>query len=387
MKGKQPSFADWIISQNISEDDPLQKIFSSVDFSFIRTLVPEASLGREGFDPVSLFKALLLIPLGEARSQRELARKLRFDGRLSYLCGFSYGQTPSHNTFTVFKKRVGEKRFRKILENLISQALSCRSKKGTSLAMDSTAVKAYSQEKFPSDADARWGAKEEGKYFFGYKLHASVIPSNLPLPASVEVSSGEAFDGNFFKPLLKNALKKVRVKKAIADAGYDTGANISFSEENKIEPFIASNPRNSKHSTFLSQLTVTAEGEVFCPAGRKLLYWGKEKRRERIKFRCPLIKEGGECLFKTSCWKGRYGRSFYLSNFHSLSEKMKIFRTTRKFKRIYKKRQAIERFFSLLKENFSLERKMKVRGTARVRTYIYIVVSAYVVSLLARGFG
>jgi hypothetical protein len=66
---RQLSFADWIISQNISEDDSLQKIFSSVDFSFIRALVPKASLGREGFDPVSLFKALLLIPLGEARSQ------------------------------------------------------------------------------------------------------------------------------------------------------------------------------------------------------------------------------------------------------------------------------------------------------------------------------
>jgi hypothetical protein len=83
-----------------------------------------------------------------------------------------------------------------------------------------------SQEKFPPDADARWGSKEEAKYFFGYKLHASVIPSNLPLPASLEVSSGEAFDGNFFKPLPKNALKKVRVKKAIADASYNTGPNI-----------------------------------------------------------------------------------------------------------------------------------------------------------------
>jgi hypothetical protein len=59
--------------------------------------------------------------------------------------------------------------------------------------MDSTAVKAYSNQKFPSDADARWGMKEEGKYFFGYKLHASVIPSNLPLPASLEVRFGEAF--------------------------------------------------------------------------------------------------------------------------------------------------------------------------------------------------
>jgi hypothetical protein len=56
MKG-QLNFADWVISQNISEDDPLMKIFSSVDFSFIRSLVPEEDAGREAFDPMSLLKA------------------------------------------------------------------------------------------------------------------------------------------------------------------------------------------------------------------------------------------------------------------------------------------------------------------------------------------
>ncbi|MBE0460253.1 MAG: transposase [Candidatus Aminicenantes bacterium] len=292
---RQLSFVDWIISRNISEDDPLKKIFSSIDFSFIRTIIPEASLGREGFDPVSLFKALLLIPLGEDHSQRHLARKLRFDGRLSYLCGFSYGKTPSHNTFTVFKKRVGEKRFREILETLAAQAL--------------------------------------------------------------------------------------------ADAAYDSLANISFSEKEKIQPFIACNPRNSKNSTLLSHLTITPEGEVFCPAGKQLIYWGKEKRRERMKFRCPLNREKGDCLFKNSCWKGKYGKSFYISTHHRLSEKMKLFRATKRFKKIYKKRQAIERFFSLLKESFSLDKKMRVRGAERVRIYVYLVLSAYVVSLSTHGFG
>jgi len=346
MKG-QLSFADWIISRNISKDDPLARIFSSIDFSFIRNLIPESSLGREGFDPVSLFKALLLIPLGEARSQRHLARKLRFDGRLSYLCGFSYGKTPSHNTFTVFKKRVGVKRFKEILETLISQALACKGKGKTSLAIDS------------------WGVKDENTFFFGYKLHASVIPSNFPIPTSVEITSGEAYDGRFYKPLLKNTLEKVPVSRAIADAGYDSLANISFSEREKVQPFIASNPRNSKNSTLLSQLTITPEGEVFCPAGKKLIYWGKENKRERMKFRCPLIREKGHCLFKNSCWKGKYGKSFYISTHHRLLEKMKLFRATKRFKKVYKKRQAIERFFSLLKGNFSLEKKMRVRGMER----------------------
>jgi len=385
MRG-QLSFADWIISRNISEDDPLRKIFSSVDFSFIKTLLPQASVGREGFDPVSLFKALLLIPLGEARSQRELARKLRFDGRLCYLCGFTYGRTPSHNTFTVFRKRVGERKFKEILEHLISQALTLKEKNNTSTVIDSTSINAYSTY----DKDARWGVKPDGKeikFFFGYKLHASVVPENFPFLTSFEVSSAEAYDGKFFKKLLNATLRKTKVREAIADAGYDSLKNISYSKRRGIQPFIGANPRNSKQLSFLSQLTVTPEGEVFCPGGRKLIYWGHEKKRHRFKFRCPLFREEGECIFQKTCWKGKYGRSFYISEFCNLSQEMKIFRATEKFKKVYKKRQAVERFFSLLKEKFSLERKLKVKGKENVRIYVYIVLSAYVASLFAQRFG
>ena len=97
----QPSFADITIANMITADDPLKIIFDSIDFSFIYELCKNkySQCGRQGFNPQSLFKALLLIYLGYASSERELARKLMFDGRLCYLCGFSYGNTPKHNTF------------------------------------------------------------------------------------------------------------------------------------------------------------------------------------------------------------------------------------------------------------------------------------------------
>ncbi|PMP66900.1 MAG: hypothetical protein C0190_04470 [Thermodesulfobacterium geofontis] len=40
----------------------------------------------------TLLKAFLLIYLGFANSERDLARKLRYNARLSYLCGFSFGK-------------------------------------------------------------------------------------------------------------------------------------------------------------------------------------------------------------------------------------------------------------------------------------------------------
>jgi len=110
----QPSFADLTIANMIPSDVPLKIIFDSIDFSFIYELCKNkySQCGRQGFNPQSLFKALLLIYLGYASSERELARKLmltlsaspqeiasQFDGRLCYLCELSYGNTPKHNTF------------------------------------------------------------------------------------------------------------------------------------------------------------------------------------------------------------------------------------------------------------------------------------------------
>ena len=65
----------------------------------------------------------------------------------------------------------------------------------SSLAVDSSHTYAYSNQKSSSDKDARGRVKKEDKLFFGYKLHASVIPENFPLPTYLEVSSKEAFDG------------------------------------------------------------------------------------------------------------------------------------------------------------------------------------------------
>gem|GEM_PF-5958791 len=124
-RGRQLSFVDYKISSLIPPDDPLKLLFDSVDFSFIYPLLSKlySKEGREGYDPVSLFKAILLIYLGFASSERDLSNKLRFDGRLSFLCGFSYGETPKHNIFHYFRKRLGSEIFSKILINLISQAL------------------------------------------------------------------------------------------------------------------------------------------------------------------------------------------------------------------------------------------------------------------------
>ncbi|MEW6232062.1 MAG: transposase [Chloroflexota bacterium] len=81
----------------LKPDDPIKVIFDNIDWSFIHPLVKDryssSPQGAEGYDPISLFKAQLLIYLGEVGSDRKLASALRYNARLYLLCGFNFLKT------------------------------------------------------------------------------------------------------------------------------------------------------------------------------------------------------------------------------------------------------------------------------------------------------
>jgi len=125
-KGRQLSFITYEASQKIKKDDPLKIIFESIDWSFIYPIIKDKyTTDRElVYDPVSLFKAQLLIWLGEVKSNRRLAESLQFDSRFCVLCGFNnFLKTPAHSTFSYFRKRIGIGIYYKILHRLIAQTV------------------------------------------------------------------------------------------------------------------------------------------------------------------------------------------------------------------------------------------------------------------------
>ncbi len=125
-KGRQLSFTTYEASQKIKKDDPLKIIFESIDWSFIYPIIKDKyTTDRElVYDPVSLFKAQLLIWLGEVKSNRRLAESLQFDSRFCVLCGFNnFLKTPAHSTFSYFRKRIGIDIYYKILHRLIAQTV------------------------------------------------------------------------------------------------------------------------------------------------------------------------------------------------------------------------------------------------------------------------
>ena len=153
---------------------------------------------------------------------------------------------------TVFRERLIQRGKLKIFEQMLDEILLMALQKGVrigtmqiidsvhSIANVNTSKDKNRQDKGkgPQDPDARWGAKhkrkvetEDGKegvqteYFYGYKAHVS-MNAESGLITSLEVTSGEAYDGKHFCSLVDHDLEQqLPVDTYAADKGYDDGDN------------------------------------------------------------------------------------------------------------------------------------------------------------------
>ena len=183
----------------------------------------------------------MLKHLWRVPSDRRLALLLKRNRRVARACGFKR-ETPSHGLFTQFRHRLGREGYQRFFNVLLKQLVDSGAVKGEVVAIDSTAVKAYSQRSLDnksgkSDRQARVGRGRRG-FILGYKVHtACCANSELPLAFTVEPCNRN--DKCFIKPLLEK-LKGlgVRFKTVLADAQYDSANVRKTVEEYGAEPVI-----------------------------------------------------------------------------------------------------------------------------------------------------
>ncbi|MGD0905855.1 MAG: hypothetical protein ABR924_23425, partial [Terracidiphilus sp.] len=78
------------------------------------------------------------------------------------------------------------------------------------------------------------------------------------------------------------------MKTSAMDSGYDCQENYRFAiNEAHVTPIIALNPRGGVDARTSNSLRLAKDGCYTCMAGHKVIYWGKEEKRGRLKFRCP----------------------------------------------------------------------------------------------------
>jgi len=205
------------------------------------SLYHEAGPGRKPYDPVSMLKAQLLKHLLRVPSDRRLALLLKRNRKIAKACGFKQ-KTPSHGLFTQFRHRLGKDGYEKVFSMLLKQLLRSEAVKGEVVALDSTAIKAYSQRSLDnksgkSDREARVGRGRRG-FILGYKVHTACCASS-ELPLAFKVEPCNMNEKRFIKPLLKKLWDHgVCIKTVLADAQYDSAKVRETVREFGAEPVI-----------------------------------------------------------------------------------------------------------------------------------------------------
>jgi hypothetical protein len=178
---------------------------------------------------MGIFKALMVKRLQQIPSERELCRRLWKDDDLRELCDIEAEQNPYHpSQLSRFKKRVGTKRLRRIMNKLLKELLKGGIINGETVVLDATFVKAYSRRdphensRGKSDPEARVGRNGKA-YELGYKLHVAV-DAKSELPLAVIAASANENEKKHAPTLIREALKttKQRTKTLVADSQFSS---------------------------------------------------------------------------------------------------------------------------------------------------------------------
>lgn len=150
------------------------------------------------------------------------------------------------------------------------------------------------------------------------------------------------------------------------DGAHDNYAMYQYLEECNIKAFIPLNETNKGNFKYPPHIRVDENGVPVCMAGHKAVFWGFNKDRCRLKYRCPLsIGKIASCPCKDQCSKSDYGRCFYLKPSWDLRLFTKVPRGSVEWREEMNSRTSCERVNKRLLNDYSLELS-KTRGKKRI---------------------
>ena len=267
----QSFFGNYIYDQVVPENHFLRLLNQLIDWDRFTERIIElyrggGEYGRPPFNPIQLLKMCLLAYFYNL-SDRQVEVYVNENLPAKYFVGLGLDQkAPDHSTLTVFRNRLIKQGdlgvFEVLLAEIVQIALASGIQFGSMQVIDSVHSEANvntakdkgrkDDGKGPRDPDAKWGAKgkqkakdqngkevDQVKYFFGYKGHVSMnAESNLI--TSLEVTSGEAYDGHHFCSLVdQDMAQNIPADTYSADRGYDDGNNHFYLEHHHLHSAIS----------------------------------------------------------------------------------------------------------------------------------------------------
>jgi transposase len=373
------------------ESSRLVKILEALPSEkLILTLEREHWTGRKGYAIRGMWSAFVAGLLYNCHSLAEVVRLLKRDKETRLVCGFSRDNLPGEDAMSRFLQKLvkQEALLEECFDKLTNSLHELLPGFGSKIAVDSTEIKAYAKgnRSKPADPDARWGAKgtvsnkseieekagveskkKQGKkhdihYWFGYKLHLAV-DAIYELPVSFTLTPANEADTLQMETLLKKAKadkEETRPQVVVADKGYDSQDNNKFIyKECQAMPII---PIREWKEVELPDIC-NAKGTPFCGCGLEMTYWGRDGKY--LKYRCPQVMGKGECKSRFPCTSSPYGYVLKLPIEANIRLHPPVPRESRKWRRLYKMRTAVERVNSRVKDLLGLN-GITMRGIAKV---------------------
>jgi len=212
-------FTELMVTQKSKGSTKLEKIEALVNWKRlayrIEKILNRSGLGPTGYDPIVLFKALILQNL-YGLSDPEMEEML-YD-RLSFrrFCGFSLkDKIPDETTLCRFRNALighTEKLFALVMDELKNKGIQLKGGTIVDASVIASSVKPpQGGEVSENDPEAGW-TKKGDEYIYGYKAHTSCDEQGLI--KKVKATSADVHDSQVFGQLLDGSEECVYADKA-----------------------------------------------------------------------------------------------------------------------------------------------------------------------------
>lgn len=372
------------------------------DEKLLKALNQRRKKGGAGYSNESLWTAFIAKFVFQHPTIESLIRELRRNSQFRKICGFEPWEdtngvvhiVPGSSTFSRFISRLMEyeSETEEIFQALVKTMYERLPDFGETCAMDGKIIEAYasslSKEKSKdrrADQDAAHTAKtytsEDGtktttRYFYGYRVHL-LCDCKYELPIRYTVTSANKGEVSEAKKLLfqKKLPDYKRMKYFIADRGYDDTDLIERLEEKGVTPLIPNRhmwKEEASRQYLDTDLIYDQSGNV---------YYVDDKGNRHL-LRYAGYDKGTDSLRYTFQYKTENSKVFRIKRKENLRIFPKISRTSMKYKRIYKRRTAVERMNGRLDRDYLFENHT-IRGLAKMTLYVNM---SFIISLgFAKG--
>lgn len=376
-QGQLFSFSDFF-----SEGDDNHRLLLVLDVldddELIRKLGRERKGRRDRYPVRMLWQSLIAAKVYGISTVNGLIRELARNESLRKVVGIKHvGLVPKPWQFSRLFAKLSEPdnlaMIKLIFDNAVGSLKELLPDLGESLAIDGTEVSSWCNRyaKDKSDKDAGWGVKtykkddgSESKHiWYGYNLEL-VVDTKYEIPVNFELLPANIGECPRL-PILLGETKRLHpdfdIRHVIGDKGYDSRDNCKFVlyDLNALPIIKMRRTLADRDAAFPGEICHCTElGTPICDCGEKMMYAGRDGRY--LKFRCPKHGEplGGPCSVS------QYGRVLKIAISENERRWPGLWRESKKFKRLYKRRTSVERVNSRLKEHLCLD-DQHVRGLAK----------------------